>query len=303
MPSGDMSISLVVSSRNRADGLSVCLDAVAQAAQRADGLDLELVFVDNGSTDATPQIVEAFAATAPLSVRLLREPRPGLSVARNTGLAAARGNLLAFTDDDCALAPEYFTRVAAAFRNDAEPILRGGRVELGDARDLPVTIKTDAEPARLDRTLHPGGFVHGCNMAFPRTIPERIGGFDERFGAGARFRSGEDTDYIHRVFKAGMGVAYEPAMLVHHFHGRRRPEDVHRLHAGYAFGNGALYAKYMFDRGSNMRGMLRWDLRMAARELFTGQTLSPGLGLTWRATVRDSLSGMMSYWLNRPQAG
>lgn len=300
MSSGACDISLVVSSRNRAYGLDSCLEAIGRAAQAADPTTVELVFVDNGSTDDTSAVVAAWAKSAPLPVRLLHEARPGLAVARNTGIAAACGSLIAFTDDDCEPEPGFFQALAQAFAADEGPVLRGGRVELGDARDLPVTIKPDIEPATLDRTLHPGGFIHGCNMAFPRTLIEAIGPFDERFGAGAPFRSGEDTDFTHRAFKAGFPVVYCPDIVVRHFHGRRLPEDIRKLQSGYAFGNGALYAKYLFDRRSNMRGMLRWDMRMAARELWTGQTMSAEMGLTYRGTMRDSLSGMVSYWLNRP---
>jgi glycosyltransferase involved in cell wall biosynthesis len=296
MPPRPVDISLIISSRNRAGGLLNCLDAIANAARQASDLQLELVFVDNGSTDDTSEVFRRWAAIAPLHTNLIHETLPGLANARNSGIAAATGRLLAFTDDDCEVYADYFTVIAALFAADNAVIMRGGRVELGDARDLPVTIKTELEPAVLSNELHAGGFVHGCNMVFPRGLVDRVGQFDPRFGAGAAFRSGEDTDYIHRAFNAGIRVEYVPELVVKHFHGRRKIEDIHRLHAGYAFGNGALYAKYLFDKRSNMRGMLRWDIRQAFREAIGGQPMSKEMGLTYRRQLRDNITGMLAYW-------
>jgi len=296
MPPRPVDISLIISSRNRASGLLHCLDAIANAARLSGDLQLELVFVDNGSTDDTSEVFRRWAAVAPLHTNLVYETLPGLANARNSGIAAATGRLLAFTDDDCEVLPDYFTVIADLFAADQGIVMRGGRVELGDARDLPVTIKTEREPAVLTNELHAGGFIHGCNMVFPRALVDQVGQFDPRFGAGATFRSGEDTDYIHRAFNAGIRVEYVPELEVKHFHGRRKVEDIHRLHAGYAFGNGALYAKYLFDKRSNMRGMLRWDIRQAVREALGGQPMSKEMGLTYRRQLRDNLSGMLAYW-------
>jgi glycosyltransferase involved in cell wall biosynthesis len=296
MPPQPVDISLVISSRNRAYGLTNCLDAVSTAARQASYLRLELVFVDNGSADSTSDVVREWAKTAPISTNLIHEATAGLAVARNTGMRAARGRILAFTDDDCEIFADYFGLLAALFASDTHAVMRGGRIELGDARDLPVTIKTELEPAVLTSDLHAGGFIHGANMAFPRTLIETVGLFDTRFGAGSPFRSGEDTDYVHRAFNAGIRVEYLPDFAVKHFHGRRELGDVKKLQSGYAFGNGALYAKYLFDRRSNMRGMLRWDIRQAVLEAIGRRKLSDELGLTYRSQLRDNLTGMFAYW-------
>jgi glycosyltransferase involved in cell wall biosynthesis len=296
MPPQPVDISLIISSRNRAYGLTNCLDAVSTAARQASYLRLELVFVDNGSTDSTSDLVREWATSAPINANLIYEGTAGLAVARNAGLKAARGRILAFTDDDCEIFADYFSRLAALFAADKHPVIRGGRIELGDARDLPVTIKTELDPAVLTSDLHAGGFIHGANMAFPRTLIEKVGLFDTRFGAGSPFRSGEDTDYVHRAFNAGIRVEYLPDFAVKHFHGRRELGDVKKLQSGYAFGNGALYAKYLFDRRSNMRGMLRWDIRQAVLEAIGRRKLSDELGLTYRSQLRDNLTGMLAYW-------
>lgn len=288
--------SVVISSRNRAHALAGCFDALSKAALNAADMSVELVFVDNNSTDGTAEIVRQWSASAPIPVQIIHESKPGLSNARNAGITAAKGRILAFTDDDCEVSPDYFHTLSRLFADDDEIVMRGGRVDLGDARDLPITIKTDDERAVLTRDLHAGGFIHGCNMAFPKALIDRIGLFDPRFGAGAEFRSGEDTDYIHRAFAAGFTVEYRPELVVKHFHGRRDLKDIEKLHSGYSYGNGALYAKYMFDRRSNMRGMLRWDIRQAVKEAFGGRKLDAAMGLTYRATVQQNLAGVLAYW-------
>src|SRR5882757_8126120 len=97
-------ITFIVCTRNRATSLPHALNSIAaEALSYGDGIDL--VVVDNGSTDNTRKIIEDWAASAPLPVHLVCETRPGLAAARNAGVAAATGTLLAFTDDDCALAP------------------------------------------------------------------------------------------------------------------------------------------------------------------------------------------------------
>lgn len=289
-------ISLIISSRNRALGLDSCLQAISNAALQARDLKLEFIFVDNGSTDATSEVVAKWSETAPIKTTLIFESRPGLSHARNTGIENAQGRILAFTDDDCEVSPDYFTTIAALFADDTAPVMRGGRIDLGDERDLPITIKTDTEHAVLNIYNHPGGFIHGCNMAFPKVLADKVGLFDVRFGAGATFRSGEDTDYIHRAFRAGFSVEYVPTLVVKHFHGRRSMDQVQRLFDGYSYGNGALYAKYMFVRDSNMRGMFRWDVRQALKEYFGGSNLDAALGLTYRNTVKQNFAGLWAYW-------
>ena len=111
-------ISVIICTRNRAHALRESLDSVRIAA--GDGApSVELVVVDNGSTDSTYATVETWAKDLPpeLPVRLVREPRAGLSIARNTGVANARGDIILFTDDDCRLESDYRDKSFAAVRS------------------------------------------------------------------------------------------------------------------------------------------------------------------------------------------
>jgi glycosyltransferase involved in cell wall biosynthesis len=288
-----LSLSLILCTRNGAARLPATLDAIAAAARAAPAVRLDLVVVDNGSQDDTAALLAAWRAQAPLPVTLLREDRPGLAVARNAGIAAAGGTMLAFTDDDCRPAPGYVARLLAHYAQDRTPVLRGGRIELGDPRDLPYTIKTDTTSAVYDGAAHPGGFIHGANMALHRDVIARVGRFDPEFGAGARFKAAEDTEYVYRAHRAGIRIEYVADCVVYHHHGRRDRADIRRLARLYAEGNGALYAKYYRDR--RLLRHLYWDLKGCARELFGGVPMDRTLGLTYRANVAGCLAGIARY--------
>lgn len=235
-------ISLLICTRNRRASLSATLASIAAAAG---GRRLEVIVVDNGSTDDSAALVRAWAADQSFTVRLLAEPRPGLARARNVALAAARGRIIAMTDDDCVLHPDYFAQLARAFAEQPAPVIIGGRILLGDPADLPVTIKLEDHPMIAPASGFPGGFVMGANLAFTADVRDRLGLFDERFGAGAPFRAAEDTDYLFRALGHGIPVRYDPHFVVDHHHGRRRAEEVVALLAGYGYGDGALYAKHL----------------------------------------------------------
>ena len=109
----EMDVSLVVSTRNRAEQLSGALRYFDRISAKASW---EVIFVNNGSTDATANILTEFAQTSANNVTLVDEPIPGLSAARNAGCRHAFGNVVAFTDDDCYPHQPTSTRFSSAFR-------------------------------------------------------------------------------------------------------------------------------------------------------------------------------------------
>ncbi len=240
-------VSLLLCTRDRAASLDGTLASITRAADAAHRL-IEVVVVDNGSSDDTPARLANWAAAQSFAVRILHEPRAGLALARNRGLAQARGGIIAMTDDDCVLHAGYFDALAAAFAGVPAPAIIGGRILPGDPADLPVTIKLEDHPMLLDPDAFPGGFVMGANLGLTRDVLTLVGPFDVRFGAGARFVAAEDTDFLFRAQGRGIPVAYDPGFVVDHHHGRRREDAVVALLAGYGFGDGALYAKHICDR-------------------------------------------------------
>lgn len=263
-------ITLAICSYNGAKRLPACLDAVA--ALRC-GQPWEVVLVDNASTDATAQIMQDFAASAPVPVRYVCETRRGLGAARVAALAAARGDIVACTDDDCYAEPDFLDAALKAF---ADPRIGyiSGRILLFDPTDAPVTIQTATEPKRFPAGEATGvGEIQGASLAFRREAAIAAGGFDPMLGAGTPFPS-EDFDFSLRMSAAGWDGAYVPELVVHHHHGRKADAAAH-LYRGYRIGAAAVYVKALLDLPGLRRKVLvawakqqRWMLRTAPKHAF-----------------------------------
>ncbi len=216
MASPKPTLSLIVCTRDRAPRLTRLLASV-DAARRPPGF--ELVVVDNGSTDATPEVVAGHAAAAPYPVVAVVEPVAGLGRARNRGAGAACGDVLAFTDDDCLVDDDCLEQLLAAF---AElPIgFASGRVLPADEGEAPAALQvaTSFRFLRLAQPVRPGQ-VQGANFAVRSTALVDVGGFDDRLGAGTPFRC-EDVDLVARLLAEGVVGAHVPGAVVRHAHGR-----------------------------------------------------------------------------------
>ncbi len=247
-----------------------CLDALAR--MDFDPRAWELILVNNGSTDETDAVLQAFARDVPFRVKVIDDRRPGLSGARNSGVRVAEAPLVAFTDDDCYVAPDYLTRLVQAFRNPRYGYV-GGRVLLHDPSDAPETIKEDQEPEEIAAfSIVPPGFVHGANMAFRREVWQTVGGFDPLFGSGTRFVA-DDVDFMGRASAAGWVGAYVPGPVVRHHHGRKPGDDVAKLRTTYARGRGAYYTKGCLN--PRVRGLFArhwyWHLRVLVQRRAIGE--------------------------------
>lgn len=265
---GPPSISLIVASRNRARDLRRCLESIERAVAQAESC--EIIIVDNGSVDETPAVIREFCQKGLAPFQHCNEPRQGLSRARNAGLRVASGTIIAFTDDDCVLSEDFFASMTNHWQHTSGPALCGGRVELGNPCDQPFTIRTGDKAERFDRSVHPAGFVQGCNFAFNRQVLEIVGEFDERLGAGSSLKAGEDTDYLIRTDRAGIRIEYTPSIVVHHHHGRSRLEAVRELNRNYALGNGAIYAKHWHEHRWLLKNFI-WDIKCFMRMFFTSK--------------------------------
>ena len=151
------SVSAIICTRNRVAGLERCLRAIRDLDLT--DVDFELLIVDNGSSDGTRGMAETFAAGAPFPVRYLVEPEVGLSWARNTGIRNAKGDIFMFTDDDCYVRPDWVRQTVACFGADLRQMV-GGRVDLFNQAHFPITIKTDAEPGKMEFLSPAARFRH-----------------------------------------------------------------------------------------------------------------------------------------------
>jgi GT2 family glycosyltransferase len=251
-------VSVVVCTYNRAGRLAACLNALGAANRQGIG-ERELLVVDNNSTDQTRDVVHEFAKSGSIRVHYLFEPEQGASAARNRGLAETRGDLIAITDDDCIVDVSWFQEIEKAFA-DAGVDMVGGRVELYDKQDKPVSLHTSRVRERYTAPWQTFGIAQGCNIAFRRHVVERIGVFDRRLGPGTRCLAAEDTDFLYRAFCAGFTIDYAPEIVVFHNHGRRTEEEARSLLVAYLRARGAWYAKYLMQRDRHVLKMLFWEL-------------------------------------------
>ena len=208
-------------------------------------LSWELIIVDNNSSDNTKEVIDSFLNKSSLNVKYVIEKHRGLSHARNTGIQEASGNIIAFTDDDCIVDRYWITSISKEFHSDESIAGIGGRVLLYNKMDRPVSIRVHEEREILSSTDRIVNLMIGCNMAFARPVFDEIGIFDTDFGAGSRFASTEDLDFLYRVYKKGLKIIYSPDILVYHNHGRRNDEQIRLVMKGYAVGRGAFYCKYI----------------------------------------------------------
>lgn len=292
-----VAISLLICTRNRAHALDTCLSSVV-AAHRNSSERCEVIIVDSNSSDNTADILHAWASDQQFSVQIVRALIPGLAVARNMGMSIARGLIVAMTDDDCCVALDYFDAVRAAFADPCMPAVIGGRIDLGDPTDLPITIKPLDKPERFLGKRQPAGFIMGANLMVTSTALKTVGNFDVRFGAGARFVAAEDTDFLVRAIYKGVPISYDPTVRVQHFHGRKTLADARSLYAGYSFGDGALYAKHALSKSFVYRALLG-NIKRAGLEILKG-TDDPILGrrkTIWR--MQQQARGFIAYLRQR----
>ncbi len=199
-------VSVVIPVFNDAAGLARCLRALDAQTWPRDALDV--VVVDNGSTEPLAAVVEAFA-----DARLVDEARPGSYIARNRGVGAATGEILAFTDADCVPAPDWITAGVARLLAEAGDVVVGGRIELFAAdrdRASAVELFEIATALRQREYVERGGFAATANVFVRRDVFERVGGFDEAV------KSGGDVEWGQRAAAAGCRLVYADDVCVRH---------------------------------------------------------------------------------------
>lgn len=265
------SVSVVICTRNRSASLSRTLQSLR-------GLDLslpsglELLVIDNASTDDTRETVLEFSREAPFKVAYFFEELRGLSHARNRGLKEASGDLIMFTDDDCLVDADWVKNAVLFFGGDLLKLV-GGRVDLHNPDHLTLSTKPSPFPETLSSPGSLLGFLHGANMAFGREVARRIGLFDVRFGAGSTLQSAEDVEYVYRASTHGIPVMYEPSIRVRHDHGRSEAKEEYVIRRGYSVGAGAMLMKYILNGDFKLFKPVYWDARSSLRDWWTDRRL------------------------------
>jgi glycosyltransferase involved in cell wall biosynthesis len=234
----EMNVSVIICTRDRAARLDQTLSSL-EALTIPAGLSCEVVVVDNGSTDQTPQVVRKHSA-ARIPPRYLLESEPGQSRARNTGVAASEGEIILFTDDDVVPAKDWLERMC-------RPLLERecdgavGHIEL--AKEVCRPWMTEGQKAGLAFYDGPGDGpleLIGANMGFHRSVIERVPAFDPEIGPGA-LGLFDDTLFSWQLAEAGFRLRYIPEASVIHYPDPTRLLRRHCLSAGRTFGISKAY--------------------------------------------------------------
>jgi len=223
-------VSIVVATFNGSRTLKHCLTSL----QRLNYPDYEVLLVDDGSNDSTPEIAKELP-----SVRYLRQSNQGLSAARNAGIRAAKGEIVAFTDDDCRADEDWLYYLV----ND---LLRGNFAAIGGHNFLP----PDDSKVAATVMAAPGGPAHvllsdteaehipGCNMAFFKRVLEEIGCFDPVYR-----KAGDDVDLCWRLQDGQFKIGFSPAAFVWHYR-RSTVQAYLKQQIGYGEAEALLIAKH-----------------------------------------------------------
>jgi GT2 family glycosyltransferase len=294
------SIGVVLCTRDREDLLRAALRSVLAACDAVGDRLSEVVVVDNAPrTGATRAVVDELADPR---ITYLLEPRPGLSLARNTGARASTADLIAFTDDDVLVDADWLVGLLRGFSRAARVGCVTGLVPSAELDteaqhffDRKVRWSSSCTPHLYDLTtsegvLYPysaGVFGTGANFAVSREAFTALVGFDEALGAGAPTRGGEDLDWFVRTLLAGFTLAYEPSAIVWHRHRR----DLESL-ADQLYGYGTGFTAYLLKQTLNPRGFVSVSRRVVK-----------GLALMNRANTESLDAGIDPALLKRERIG
>jgi GT2 family glycosyltransferase len=235
-------VSVVVCAYNAERTMAPCLASL----EKLNYPNYEVIVINDGSTDRTREISERFEY-----VRLINQENKGLSAARNVGVEAATGEIVAFTDSDCVADPDWLTYLVTTF-------IRSGWAAVGGPNFPPP--EDTLVPSAV--AVSPGGPTHvllndevaehipGCNMAFRKEALEEISGFDPIFRA-----AGDDVDLCWRLQNQGYQIGFSPAAVVWHFR-RNTVKAYLNQQRGYGKAEAQLYFKHPYR--FNLLGQSRW---------------------------------------------
>ncbi len=235
-------VSVIVCSYNGGQTLAACLDSLGKLNYP----DYEVILVDDGSTDDTAYIAAQFPR-----VRYIHQSNHGLSHARNTGAAAAKGEVFAYTDSDCMADGDWLYYLI-------DTLIDGDYAAVGGPNVTPpaqnwvqaCVAAAPGGPSHVLLTDMIAEHIPGCNMAFYRWAFKNIGGFDPEY-----HKAGDDVDFCWRLQQAGCVIAFNPTAIVWH-HRRSTLQAFLKQQDGYGEAESLLRFKHLIFFGPT--GTAKW---------------------------------------------
>ena len=238
-------LSVVVCSYNGSRTIRECCEGLQQLQYP----NYEVIVVNDGSTDATAKIVDEF------DYRLISTENMGLSHARNLGMRAATGEIVAYLDDDAFPDPHWLTYLAATFMKTKHVGVGGPNITIKEDGWIAECIgHSPGNPTHILLSDEEAEHIPGCNMAFRKDALEAIGGFDPQFRI-----AGDDVDACWRLQQAGGTLGFSPAAMVWH-HRRNSVKAFWRQQINYGKAEALLEMKW--PEKYNRLGHHNWQGRI-----------------------------------------
>lgn len=283
-----LSLTVAVCTRNRPRHLAHTLDAL-MAQTRGD---FDALVIDQSDT---PDMALERRAARFGNLRVVRDPGRGLSHARNLAWASVHSEWIAFVDDDCVPAPDWVERLAEAVVVHPRADFVAGHVEPANLppgdRLAAAARPVDTEQIRHGRWTRPNAIGFGVCMAVRRDAVVRLGGWDERMGAGVpEFPAAEDVDFNYRLLRAGGRALATPRLRAGHNQWRTRGETVN-LYQGYGRSWAGFAMKHLRS-GDVLGGVWLWLVGLQS----IMRLLASGLRHRRRLRAVIALAQLRAYW-------
>lgn len=295
-------VSVAIATAGRPSWVRRCLESLLVG----DNLPHEIVIVDQSDDGATEATVAELGSDL---IRYLAQWPPSLSQARNSAFAAARGEYVAFIDDDTEVPVTWIRSLEAVLEKFEFPDAVYGEVRDPGKRpvDLPVSTFAVDRPRVWTGVVHPNKLGYGCQIIVRRAVLESLGGFDERLGPGSRFPGAEDMDFNYRLLRAGFRAVTTPDVWLLH-HQRRPAEELPGLFYRYNLAHSAFCAKHL--RAGDLyparffAGQVFDDAKMFASAIRRRSLLRAKVA-AWRtlATWQGLVLGLLSFGRGEHSAG
>ncbi|MBD2531094.1 glycosyltransferase [Nostoc flagelliforme FACHB-838] len=235
-------VSVVVCAYNAERTMDSCLASLKEVNYP----NYEVIVVNDGSRDRTLEITQRYDY-----VRLINQENKGLSVARNVGMAAATGEIVAYTDSDCMVDPDWLTYLVAKFLSSDVGAVGGPNLSPPEDSLVPACVAVSpGVPTHILLSDEVAEHIAGCNMAFRREILEEINGFNPIFRT-----AGDDVDICWRLQDKGYTIGFSPTAIVWHF--RRNTVAAYlKQQQGYGKAEALVYFKHPYR--FNLLGQPSW---------------------------------------------